>query len=188
LTQRFLSQLAAAVVTTKMINTPAGRFARDAAAGGARRFSQRGRRCPGDTCLPCKTGRAGNQPNRDRVDDHRWPPHPAQHSPANHPAPGQELVLIIVASGAGLTTGVAVDPDVQRLPADHCRAHDNGDDHGDGDARSGPASARRRPSRRCCWLDDLSYYLRRAAPGPCRARRISSATPTIVRGRPCDER
>jgi hypothetical protein len=29
------------------------------------------------------------------------------------------LVLIIVAAGAGLTTGVAVDLDVQRLPQDH---------------------------------------------------------------------
>jgi hypothetical protein len=29
------------------------------------------------------------------------------------------LVLIIVAAGAGLTVGVAVDLDVQRLPQDH---------------------------------------------------------------------
>jgi hypothetical protein len=29
------------------------------------------------------------------------------------------LVLIIVAAGAGLSTGVAVDLDVQRLPQDH---------------------------------------------------------------------
>jgi hypothetical protein len=33
--------------------------------------------------------------------------------------PGQQLVLIIVAAGAGLTLGVAVGLDVQRLPQDH---------------------------------------------------------------------
>jgi hypothetical protein len=43
MTKRFLSALATAAVTTKMINTPAGRLARDAA------------------CLRWATGRAGNQ-------------------------------------------------------------------------------------------------------------------------------
>jgi hypothetical protein len=38
---------------------------------------------------------------------------------ADHPASGQQLVLIIVATGAGLTVGVAVDLDVQRLTQDH---------------------------------------------------------------------
>jgi hypothetical protein len=31
----------------------------------------------------------------------------------------QQLVLIIVAAGTGLTAGVAVDLDLQRLPQDH---------------------------------------------------------------------
>ena len=46
------------------------------------------------------------------------------------------LVLIIVAAGAGLTVGVAVDLDVQRLPQDHLPFVDtrHRDDHGDGDA------------------------------------------------------
>jgi hypothetical protein len=60
-----------------------------------------------------------SQPNRNQVDDHRWPPHPARHPPADHPAPGQQLVLITVAAGAGMTVAVAVDLDVQRLPQDH---------------------------------------------------------------------
>jgi len=63
---------ATAVVITKMVITPAGRFARNAAAaGGAHRFPWRDSRGGGDTCLPWATGRAGNQPNRNRVDDHR---------------------------------------------------------------------------------------------------------------------
>jgi hypothetical protein len=100
-------------------------------------------------------------------------------------------VLIIVAAGAGQTVAVAVDLDVQRLPQDHlpiaahtitvmimamvrviwpCQR---------------PPAAAQSPL-----LDSsyLSYYLRRAAPGRCQARRTSSATPTMVRGRPCDER
>jgi hypothetical protein len=62
MTKRFLSASATAVVTTKMINTPAGRFTRDAAtARGASRFPRRDSRGSGDTCLRWATGRAGNQ-------------------------------------------------------------------------------------------------------------------------------
>jgi hypothetical protein len=45
------------------------------------------------------------------------------------------LVMIIVATGAGLTTGVAVDLHVQRLPQDHLPfVGPHHHDHGDGDA------------------------------------------------------
>jgi hypothetical protein len=68
---------------------PAGRFARDAtAAGGARRFPRRGGQCAADTYLLRATDRAKTaQPESGR---RSWcPPHPARHSPADYPAPGQ---------------------------------------------------------------------------------------------------
>jgi hypothetical protein len=45
-------------------------------------------------------------------------------------------VLIIVAASAGLTAGVAVDLDMQRLAQDHLPfvGTRHRDDHGDGDA------------------------------------------------------
>ena len=47
-----------------------------------------------------------------------------------------QLVLIILAAGAGLTVGVAVDLDVQQLPQDHLPlvGTRHRDDHGDGNA------------------------------------------------------
>jgi hypothetical protein len=81
---------------------------------------------PGETAgaaaTPDSLGRpaAGNQPNRSRVDDHRWPPHPARHSPADHRARArQSLVLINIAARTGWTLVVAVGLDLQRLPQDH---------------------------------------------------------------------
>ena len=126
----------------------------------------------------------GEQPNRNRVDDHRWPPHPARHSPADHRAlPGQQLVLITVAAGAGLTVGVAVDLDVQRLPQDHLpfvvhsitvmiTAMVTRDLALPAPSGGGLVAL--------LASSYLSYYLRRAAPGRCQARRASSATPTMI--------
>src|SRR5687767_13279590 len=90
----------------------------------------------GAQATPGYLGRPAAQetsPTGNRVDDHRWPPHPARHSPADQPAP---ISVDHVAAGAGLTVGVAVDLDVQRLPQDHLpfRALEHRDDHGDRDA------------------------------------------------------
>jgi hypothetical protein len=126
MTKRFLSASATAVVTTKMINTPAGRFARDAAtARGARRFPARP---AGRETSPTGVGEMiiGGRHIRGRT------------RLLIIQRPGiNKLVLIIVAAGASLTVVAAVGLDVCsdchkiifRLPGPRHR-----DDHGNGDA------------------------------------------------------
>jgi hypothetical protein len=58
MTKHLLSALATAVVTTKMINTQAGRFARDAPLAVMLAASLRSAVGAADTCLPWATGRA----------------------------------------------------------------------------------------------------------------------------------
>jgi hypothetical protein len=74
---------------------------------------------PGDTCLPWATGVWGEQPIRNRVDDH-GPPHSARRSlQIIEFMPRQQLVLIIVAPLRWPDRGCRGYLDVQLLPQDH---------------------------------------------------------------------
>ena len=100
-------------------------------------------------------------------------------------------MLINVAVGAGLIVSAAIDLDAQRLPQDHLPilAHSitvmimamvTRDL-----ALPAPCVAAQSP---LLLASTTSATTCGAAPGRCQARRTSSATPTMVRGRPCDER
>ena len=94
LTKRFLAASATAVVTTKMIKTR--RKVRETPTLIVMLAASLGDAvgAPGDTCLPWATGVWGEQPSRNRVDDHRWPPHPARHSPAGPRARAREATRV----------------------------------------------------------------------------------------------
>ena len=128
------------------------------------------------------------QPNRNQLDDHG----------GRHIRGGTPLLIISVRAvtrvdhrrAAGLTVGVAVDLDVQRLPQDYFRLST---------LVTVMITARvtrvwlcQRPpvAAQSPLLDSsyLSYQLRRAAPGRCQARRASRATPRMIRWRPGDGR
>jgi hypothetical protein len=104
MTKRLPSPRATAVITTKMINTQHEFRPRRATAGGACRLL--GGAVGAQATPVCLGGpeALGEQPSRNRVDDHRWPSHPARHSLLiNELLPGQQLVLIIVTAGGGPT-------------------------------------------------------------------------------------
>jgi len=63
MTKRFLSAVATAVVTTKMINTQQEGSPETPPLPVVLAASLGEGRCAGDTCQPRATGRAGNQPN-----------------------------------------------------------------------------------------------------------------------------
>jgi hypothetical protein len=93
-------------------------------------------------------------------------------------------VSIIVAAGAALTVRVSrltsTRSDCHKIIS-VCRAHSNGDDHGDGDAcsaLSAPSVAAQSPLLLASTTSATTCSA--LGPGRCQARLTSSATPTMI--------